>query len=40
MKNITKSFMGVHALKNVNFTACKGKVSILIGEHGAGEYRR
>lgn len=37
MKNITKSFMGVHALKNVNFTACKGKVNILIGENGAGK---
>ena len=29
--------MGVHALKNVNFTACKGKVNILIGENGAGK---
>ncbi|MEA4854132.1 MAG: sugar ABC transporter ATP-binding protein [Christensenella sp.] len=37
MKNITKSFMGVHALKNVNFSAYKGKVNVLIGENGAGK---
>ena len=37
MKNITKSFMGVHALKDVSFSAYKGKVNVLIGENGAGK---
>lgn len=37
MKNIMKSFMGVHALKDVSFSAYKGKVNVLIGENGAGK---
>lgn len=37
MRNITKSFGGVHALKNVNFRIASGKVNILIGENGAGK---
>lgn len=37
MKNITKSFMGVHALKDVSFNAYRGKVNVLIGENGAGK---
>lgn len=37
MVNISKSFMGVHALKNVDYTAYKGKVNVLIGENGAGK---
>lgn len=37
MKNISKSFMGVHALKNVSFNAYRGKVNVLIGENGAGK---
>ncbi|MDO4312206.1 MAG: sugar ABC transporter ATP-binding protein [Eubacteriales bacterium] len=37
MKNVTKSFGGVHALKNVNFRIAAGKVNVLIGENGAGK---
>lgn len=37
IKNISKRFMGVQALKNVSFNAYKGKVNVLIGENGAGK---
>lgn len=37
MKNISKSFGGVHALKGVNFRIALGKVNVLIGENGAGK---
>lgn len=37
MQNIFKSFGGVHALQNVNFTAYAGKVNVLMGENGAGK---
>ena len=37
MKNISKSFMGVHALRDVSFNAYRGKVNVLIGENGAGK---
>jgi ABC-type sugar transport system ATPase subunit len=37
MKNICKSFAGVHALKNVNFSVRKGEVHALLGENGAGK---
>ena len=37
MKNITKSFGGVHALKGVDFRIALGKVNVLIGENGAGK---
>ena len=37
LKNVSKSFGGVHALKNVNLTVHRGKVNVLIGENGAGK---
>ncbi len=37
MRNIHKSFPGVKALKNVNFTLCEGEIHALMGENGAGK---
>ncbi len=37
MKNITKSFPGVLALQNVDFTLCEGEIHALMGENGAGK---
>ncbi len=37
MRNISKSFPGVRALQNVNFTLCKGEIHALMGENGAGK---
>lgn len=37
MQGIDKSFVGVHALKSVNFDLCKGEVHALMGENGAGK---
>lgn len=37
LKNISKSFSGVHALKNVDFEANFGEVRALLGENGAGK---
>jgi D-xylose transport system ATP-binding protein len=37
MKNISKSFAGVRALENVNFTVRKGEIHALVGENGAGK---
>jgi simple sugar transport system ATP-binding protein len=37
MKNIYKSFSGVHALDNVNFAVRPGKVMCLAGENGCGK---
>lgn len=37
MRNIYKSFPGVKALKNVDFTLRKGEIHALMGENGAGK---
>lgn len=37
MENISKSFPGVQALKNVNLTVNEGEVHALVGENGAGK---
>ena len=37
MKDIVKSFHGVHALKGVDLTVRKGQVTSLVGENGAGK---
>lgn len=37
MKNISKTFPGVKALTNVDFTLRKGEIHALMGENGAGK---
>ena len=37
MKNMTKSFGGTHALKNVSFSVKPGEIHCLVGENGAGK---
>jgi putative multiple sugar transport system ATP-binding protein len=37
MRNITKTFPGVKALDNVNFSVKKGDIHALVGENGAGK---
>jgi monosaccharide-transporting ATPase len=37
MKGITKSFPGVMALENVDFSLKKGEIHALVGENGAGK---
>ncbi|WP_262920012.1 ATP-binding cassette domain-containing protein [Niabella hibiscisoli] len=36
-KNITKKFVGVTALNNVNLELYPGKVNAIVGENGAGK---
>src|SRR5919107_3353919 len=35
--HISKNYGGVRALKDVTFTAYRGKVNVLVGENGAGK---
>lgn len=37
MRSISKSFPGVRALQNVDFTLCEGEIHALMGENGAGK---
>lgn len=37
MRHITKSFPGIKALNNVNFSLKKGEILALLGENGAGK---
>ena len=37
MKDIDKSFPGVHALDHVNFEVKRGEVHVMMGENGAGK---
>jgi ribose transport system ATP-binding protein len=37
MKNMSKSFGGIHALKNVSFSVRPGEIHCLVGENGAGK---
>lgn len=37
VRNVDKSFAGVHALSSVDFTAHAGRVHALVGENGAGK---
>ena len=37
MRHISKSFPGVRALQDVDFTLCEGEIHALMGENGAGK---
>ena len=37
MKSVTKSYRGVPAVRNVDFTLMKGEIHALLGENGAGK---
>ncbi|MHB9129066.1 MAG: ATP-binding cassette domain-containing protein, partial [Candidatus Humimicrobiaceae bacterium] len=37
IENVSKSFPGVQALKNINISVEKGEVHALVGENGAGK---
>jgi putative multiple sugar transport system ATP-binding protein len=37
MRNITKEFSGVYALKDVNLSVSEGEIHALVGENGAGK---
>jgi erythritol transport system ATP-binding protein len=36
-KSVSKSYGGVHALRDVTFTAHRGQVNVVVGENGAGK---
>jgi erythritol transport system ATP-binding protein len=36
-QGVSKNYGGVHALRDVTFTAHRGKVNVLVGENGAGK---
>ncbi|GLY19365.1 sugar ABC transporter ATP-binding protein [Kineosporia sp. NBRC 101677] len=36
-QNVSKNYGGVHALREVTFSAYRGKVNVLVGENGAGK---
>ncbi|GAB3247346.1 sugar ABC transporter ATP-binding protein [Kineosporia babensis] len=36
-EGVSKNYGGVHALRDVTFTAHRGKVNVLVGENGAGK---
>ncbi|MFS0647574.1 ATP-binding cassette domain-containing protein [Siminovitchia sp. 179-K 8D1 HS] len=37
LKDVSKQFGGIHALKGVSFKVKKGTVHALVGENGAGK---
>ena len=37
MRGISRSFLSVKALQNVDFTLCRGEIMALMGENGAGK---
>ena len=37
MRNVSKSFAGVQALRDVNFSVEAGQIHALVGENGAGK---
>ena len=37
MRGVSKSFAGVQALRDVNFTVEPGQIHALVGENGAGK---
>ena len=37
INNVSKSFIGVHALKDVSLSFFKGEIHALVGENGAGK---
>ncbi|MBW8853753.1 MAG: ATP-binding cassette domain-containing protein, partial [Bradyrhizobium sp.] len=37
MRNVSKSFSGVQALRDVNFSVEAGQIHALVGENGAGK---
>ncbi|MCA1373034.1 MULTISPECIES: ATP-binding cassette domain-containing protein [unclassified Bradyrhizobium] len=37
MRNVSKSFAGVQALRDVNFSVRAGQIHALVGENGAGK---